>query len=414
MGYLRLLRQPRILLLWIAQTLSVLGDRMYALAVMWLVWDTTGSAAWMGLVAVAESVPYVLVGVFGQRLLGWWAGLGKLAVLDLARMAVVAVLPLAWTLRGPSLALLLIVAAVLGLLGALFDPNLGALVPDLVPAEQVQQVTGLMDLMGRIARVAGPGAAGLLLIVVSEVQLYVVDACTFAVSGVALAVAARGASAPGRGAPVGPFGVRRRLRARALVRARPVTGCMIGMHGAGQMLLGVSLVLPALLSARGAADARTYAAAMTATGAGAVVANAVAGHWRRASVIPGAYCVAWICYGLVMVATGAAGTTLQIVVLSAAAGAAGPFTAVGLRTHLGSFGRDERVAWMRLDQTVLRAAGTAGTLLLPMLAAPRPAAGFVGGGIGMIAVAVSTWSAAVLLRRRDQTRSGHVGVAEKK
>lgn len=46
------------------------------------------------------------------------------------------------------LVLLLVVAAMLGVAGALFDPNLGALVPDLVPADQVQQVTGWMDPMG--------------------------------------------------------------------------------------------------------------------------------------------------------------------------------------------------------------------------------------------------------------------------
>jgi hypothetical protein len=44
---LRVLRSHRVLLLWVAQTLSVLGDRFYALAVMWLVWQATGSAALM-------------------------------------------------------------------------------------------------------------------------------------------------------------------------------------------------------------------------------------------------------------------------------------------------------------------------------------------------------------------------------
>ncbi|MFC4048283.1 MFS transporter [Actinomadura syzygii] len=410
MGYLRLLRGRRILLLWVAQTVSVLGDRMYALAVMWLVWETTGSAAWMGLVAVTESVPYVLLGLFGGRLLARCGGLGSLAAVDAARMVAVAVLPVVWATRGPSLPLLLIVAAALGVAGALFDPTMGALVPDMVPADQVQQVTGLMDLMGRIARIAGPAAAGVLLTVVTEVQLYLIDAATFAVSAIALAVLAvlavlaRGTSSPGQKVSV-PQGPRRRPRARTLVRARPVTGCMIGLHGGGQLLLGVMLVLPALLAARGGAGAQTYAAAVTATGVGAVAANTVAGHWRRSVVFPSAYCLAWGAYGLVLVATGAAAATWQIVALSAVAGAVGPFAAVGLRTHLGGFERDERAAWMTLDQTALRAAGTVGTLLLPVLAARHPAAGFAACGVGMIVVAVSAWGATVALRRRVVTAS---------
>ena len=87
---------------------------------------------------------------------------------------------------------LLAAAAVLGCLGAVFDPNLAAFVPELAEPEQVQQVTGLMDLTGRLARVAGPASAGLLLVVVPVVDLYGIDALTFAVSaGVMICLARR-------------------------------------------------------------------------------------------------------------------------------------------------------------------------------------------------------------------------------
>lgn len=45
MEHLRLLRQRSVLVLWLAQSFSVLGDRLYALAVMWVVYDSTGSAS---------------------------------------------------------------------------------------------------------------------------------------------------------------------------------------------------------------------------------------------------------------------------------------------------------------------------------------------------------------------------------
>jgi hypothetical protein len=175
---------------------------------------------------------------------------------------------------------------------------------------------------------------------------------------------------------------------------------MVGLHGAGQMLLGASLVLPALLESRGG-GVQTYAVVMMATGVGAVAANTVAGNLRVATVIPGAYCVAWMAYGIVMAAIGAAWSTWLIVLLSAAAGAAAPFATVSLRTHLARFARTERVAWMTLDQTVLRSAGTAGTLLLPILAAPHPAVGFISAGCGMVMVAAVAWAGAALLERRS-------------
>ncbi|GLZ04841.1 hypothetical protein Acsp03_23070 [Actinomadura sp. NBRC 104412] len=411
MGYLRLLRRPRILLLWAAQTLSVLGDRMYALVVMWLVWETTGSAALMGLVAVVESVPYIAAGMIGHRLLGRFSTLGRLAALDAARMLVVAALPVVWAVHGASLAALLVVAALLGVLGALFDPNLGALVPDLVRADEVQAVTGLMDLVGRIARIAGPGAAGLLLLALPEITLYVVDAVTFGVSAAVLTLLARRqtktpATATGRREPIVMAPALGRPRAWRLVSAYPVTACMVALHGAGQMLLGVALVLPALLALRGGDSSTLYAAVSTATGAGAVLTNMVVGNVRAAMVFPGAYCVAWIVHGVVMAATGVVGSAGWIVALSLLAGAVGPFLAVGLRTHLAEFERSERLAWMTLDQTVLRAAGTAGTLVLPMLAAPLPATGFVVGGVATVAVAALAWAAAGVLRSRAVSRAG--------
>ncbi|MZG16364.1 MFS transporter, partial [Streptomyces sp. SID5914] len=172
MGYVRLLRRRRVLALWGAQALSVFGDRSYAMAIMWIAWEQSGAAA-MGWVAVAESVPYIVMGTLGRRIMDRFASLRALAVVDAVRVVLVALLPWAWGAFGtPGM---LALAAALGLAGAVFDPNLGALVPDLVRSEEVQAVNGLMDLTGRIARVAGPGAAGALLAFVPQAALFWLD-----------------------------------------------------------------------------------------------------------------------------------------------------------------------------------------------------------------------------------------------
>jgi hypothetical protein len=112
-AYLRLLRHRRVGVLWAAQTLSVLGDRLYALALMWLVWQTTRSAVLMGLAAVAESVPYVVVGSFGRRILGRFASVGRLGWVDLARAVVAGSLPLVWHANGAGVAALMVIAILL-------------------------------------------------------------------------------------------------------------------------------------------------------------------------------------------------------------------------------------------------------------------------------------------------------------
>ncbi|MYX45177.1 MFS transporter, partial [Streptomyces sp. SID89] len=215
MGYVRLLRRRRVLALWGAQALSVFGDRLYAMAVMWIAWERSGARA-MGLVAVAESVPYIVVGTVGRRLMDRCASLRALARVDATRVLLVALLPVAWREFGTPGTLAC--AAALGLAGAVFDPSLGALVPDLVRPDEVQAVAGLMDLTGRIARFAGPGAAGALLLVVPQPTLFFVDSVTFAVSAAVLARLGRAAKPVTGAVPPGGPG---RPGARSLLRGHP-------------------------------------------------------------------------------------------------------------------------------------------------------------------------------------------------
>lgn len=403
MEYLRLLRQRAVFLLWSAQTLSVLGDRLYALAVMWLVWQVTGSAALMGLVAVVESVPYVVVGAVGRRFLGRFACLRALAWVDLARAAVVGALPLLWRVGIDEVAALLAVAGVLGALGALFEPNLGALVPELVEREQAQHVTALLDLTGRIARVAGPGSAGLLLIVLPPVHLYTLDAITFAVSAAVLSWLAsrtrRGSDADAAGDAIACAPL---PRAAPLLRLHPQVTLAIGVHGVGLFFSVVSAIgVPVLLATRLHTGAGGYGLVMAAAGLGALLGNLAAGHLRAAGAFPYAYCAAWAVNGLALAAVGFADSLPTIMVMAAVGGLCAPIAAVAMGTHLArGFVPVERLRLMATDQTVIRAAGTCGMLLVPPLVAADPAAAFVVSGLAICGTALLAVAGARLASAR--------------
>jgi len=386
LGYLRLLRSPAVLGLWVAQAQSVLGDRLYALAMMWLIWQVTHSAFLMGLAAVLESVPYVVAGAAGRRLLAWFGSLGRLALVDAARALVVAVVPLTWG-SGGEVPVLMAAAAVLGCLGAVFDPNLAAFVPELAEPEQVQQVTGLMDLTGRLARVAGPASAGLLLVVVPVVGLYGVDAVTFAVSAGVMACLARRAHRGTRAAAAAP-----RLTgpgAWELLRRDARLLAAIGMHGAGIMASTLpAIAMPVLLTMRLHASAAGYGLVMAAAGLGALAGNPVAGNLRLGTRFPGAYFAAWAATGTVLAATGQARSVTAIAVLAFAGGLVAPVSAVCLSTYLARhYLRPERLRLAAADQAVIRACGTCGMLALPALAAAHPSAGFTAAGLVTMAAA---------------------------
>lgn len=401
MGYLGLLRHREIRALWVAQTFSVIGDRLYALAVMWLVWTMSGSALLVGLVAVVESIPYVLVGVFGRQLLPRCSSLSVLGWLDVARALVVAAVPLA-VHAGAGVTALIVGAAVLGVFGAVFDPSFGALVPALVDREYVQPVCGLLDLMSRLARVAGPAVAGLLLLVVGELHLYLLDAGTFAISALVLLRLAHGplraAGASASASRVPPAG--HAVRAWPLLRHNPHVTLVIAVHGVGLFTATVAAIgMPILLTSRLGAGPGSYAVVITATGAGALAMNPIAGHLPAMTQFPQAYCLAWAINGLALAGMGLAGSLPALIVCAAVGGACGPISAVTMSTHLAHrHTTDERARLLSIDHTVIRACGTAGMLLLPAAAVAAPRLAFTAAGMTAMAVALG----ALLLAARWQ------------
>jgi MFS family permease len=311
-------------------------------------------------------------------------------------------LPFLWAPDG-GVALLLVGVLVLGTLGALFDPNLGALVPDLVEPERVQQITGLLDLTGRIARIAGPASIGLLLLLVSEVQLFALNGATFAVSAVALGWLARryAVKAAGGGPIERPRKARQSVRAWPVLRTHPRVGLAIGVHGVALFCSAVTAIgMPVLLTTRYGAGAGVYGIVTAAIGVGALLGNPLASNRRWGSWLS-VYCGAWALQGTVTMCMGLVLNLPALMLLALVSGLITPATSITLRAHLGAFAPAERLRLMSLDQTVIRAGGTAGMLILPFLVDASPRGAFVVGGVVVAGAALAVLLVSARVLRPD-------------
>ncbi|MEG8181918.1 MFS transporter [Nocardia terpenica] len=390
MPYAQLLRRPPVLMLWSAQTLSVLGDRFFALAIMWMALERSGPVA-MGLVAIAESVPYVVMGAVGRRVVARFASFRMLAAVDLLRGIMTCALPVLWA-AGGTLVMLAIVA-VLGVAGSVFDPNLGALVPDLVAAEEVPAMTAAMDLTGRIARIAGPALAGVVVLAAPTQTLFVADAMTFVVSAAALAVLAR-AVAPSLSA-VGvqdAGGPEEKVDARRLLRRHPAIGAALVVNGVGFLVNAVPAVgMPLLLVHHLHATASAYGVVLTASGIGALSGNLIVSRMRLTARFLTRFCAAWALSGLLLVATGTVPNLAWVVVIAAASGAVMPTISVTLGAQLAAFAPAERRRLMSVNFAAIRSCGTAGMAVIPATLADAPAQGFIVGGSALAVAASLAW-----------------------
>ncbi|HEX6778691.1 MAG TPA: MFS transporter, partial [Ktedonobacterales bacterium] len=185
MNFLKVLRQRHLAILWSSQVLSAIGDYLYSIAVIWIAVKVAGSAA--GIVAAAQAGSALLFGLLGGVYADRWNRRKTMIIVDLTRAAAVGVLPalaLSGTLR---LWHLVIVAVIVGSLGALFDPALQASLPTLTgDARILQAANGLMDVTRRLARALGPSLAGALIVLFPLAHFFTLDAISFVISALAV------------------------------------------------------------------------------------------------------------------------------------------------------------------------------------------------------------------------------------
>jgi MFS transporter, DHA3 family, macrolide efflux protein len=169
--------------LWLGQLVSVVGDGIYHIAVMWWVKVETGSDALVALIALCGAVPALLMGTLGGVIADRVDRRRLLVGLDLFRAALMLV-PLGlllterlevWHLCG--------VVVLLSISGSLAFPAFQASVPLIVAEEQLTTANGLSQSSTALAGFIGPALGGVLVASLGYSGSVVVNAVSFLVSG---------------------------------------------------------------------------------------------------------------------------------------------------------------------------------------------------------------------------------------
>lgn len=165
-----------------SQTLSLLGSSLVQYALLWQVTLQTRSSVMMTLYIVAGFLPTFLLSPFA----GVWADRydrRKLIVLADALIALVTLaLAVVFTLRGTELWLFFMAAAVRSVGTAVQQPAVGALLPQLVPVDQLMRVNGIQGTLTSVNMLAAPALAGFIMSVAPLQVLFYVDVVTAALA----------------------------------------------------------------------------------------------------------------------------------------------------------------------------------------------------------------------------------------
>src|SRR5260370_24669795 len=169
------------------QLASNVGDAFYAVALPWYVLANHGGALLLGPVLAAYGVPRTVLLVVGGQASDRWRPWMVMMTSDSVRALAAAALAVA-AASGPARAVVLVpIAAVLGAGEGLFLPGSFAIVPALLPDEELQSGNALASGVTQLAMLAGPAVGGALVALVGPAPAFAIDAATFVISALTLA-----------------------------------------------------------------------------------------------------------------------------------------------------------------------------------------------------------------------------------
>ncbi|ADD44566.1 MFS transporter [Stackebrandtia nassauensis] len=226
------------------QSISIVGDQVWYVALSWAAVQLASPAV-AGLIMTVSALPRLILlllgGVYVDRF-----GPKKLMIgSDLLRV-VVSLTAAAIALAAPSIALLVVVGLVFGIVSAVFMPAAGAMGPLLLSKEQQTAGVALRELSGRIALTVGAPLGGLLVAVGGLSLAATVDAFTFALSAWTLwSLRPRQAAKSDR--PPAPTGAALKeglsyLWNHGLVRNLMLAGLLVNLGFVGPMNVGLALL----------------------------------------------------------------------------------------------------------------------------------------------------------------------------
>lgn len=290
---LRALRHRDFRLLWTGQAISLAGDGIYLVAIAWLVYDISNKPSALAIVGFAWTLPQVagllLAGVLSDR----FERRRLLVIADLIRCVAIGTIAALALADVAELWHLVLLVVVYGFGQALFQPAFTAILPEVVPREELLQANALREMLEPLGmRFAGPALGGVLIAVFGVGTAFLIDAITFAVS--ALAVIGIQPRPPPRSEPGSML--RDLGEGFAYVRAHAwLWGTLVG---AAMFLLFTfgpfEVLLPYIIRNELGGDAATFGVVLAAGGAGSFLGALLVGRTglpqRHVTFMWGAWC----------------------------------------------------------------------------------------------------------------------------
>ncbi len=364
-GALAPLRRSDFRRLWIAQTVSIVGDKINQVALSIMVFERTHSAVQMGIVFAIGYLPAALFGLLAGPLVDRWDRRRTMIAADAIRACLVISIPFAVPLGMWAVYALAFSSATVSLF---FEPSRMALVPSVVEQDELMAANSLDMTTSSMAELLGIGFAGALVAVIGWGSAFFVDGVTFVASAL-FVVALRHRARRRDLVPLAIGVVWRdlragfdRIRTSAVLRGVIITYAAVAVGVGAALTLSIVQALNVFVNS-GLPNALRITTVDLATTAGLLIGSIVIGVGG-----PGRagrkYVFGVVAFGLLMVALCFAKDIRIAAVLLFAMGIANEYFGIPMLTITQAHTEDEiRGRVMAVRMTVTRVAAVIGLAL---------------------------------------------------
>ncbi|NEO98575.1 MAG: MFS transporter [Symploca sp. SIO2E9] len=180
------LKVRNFLLLYIGESISLLGDQFYLVALPWLTIQLTNSGVSLGTVLMAAAIPRAVLMLIGGVLSDRFSPLLIMLVSNALRALLVILLTAIVSFRVTQLWHLYLFAIGFGILDGFFIPAAKSIIPSLVKKEQLIASNTLSQGTSQLILMMGPALGGVLIATGGIETAFVIDAATFIFTTVTL------------------------------------------------------------------------------------------------------------------------------------------------------------------------------------------------------------------------------------
>jgi DHA3 family macrolide efflux protein-like MFS transporter len=173
-------------ILWQSQLVSTLGDSVYKIALGFWILEKTGSTTIMGILMAVSVLPSLVISPFAGVIIDKYNRKFILILMDITRGGCIVFIAIAAINNFITVWMVFMAELLLGICGAIFNPGVESLIPDLVPKTNLTKANSFYSMATSGSNVIGSAVGGFLFQQLGSSLLFLFNGLSFLFSGISL------------------------------------------------------------------------------------------------------------------------------------------------------------------------------------------------------------------------------------